>query len=100
MTECAALCSKTGCGIKHNQKQPDFFIVDFSVSVTDELTSEGRRTQPQPTITFHLLCGFMVAWTGHIGYVGRYGLDLPHELISNPGIVLEQCHLSIKKRLF
>lgn len=39
----------------------------------------------------------MVAWTGHIGYVGRYGLYLPHELISNPGIVL-QCHLSIKKK--
>lgn len=100
MTECAALCSRTGCGIEHNQKQPDFFIVDFSVSMTDELTSEGRRTQLKPTIKFHLLCGFVVARTGHIGYVGSYGLDLPHELISNPGIVLEQCHLRIKKDSF
>lgn len=35
----------------------------------------------------------MVAGTGHVGHVGCYGLDLPHELISNSGIVLEQCHL-------
>lgn len=67
--------------------------------MTDELRSEGRRTQPKK-LKFHLLCGFMVAWTGHIGYVGCYGLDLPHELISNPGIVLEQCHLSFKKDYF
>lgn len=99
MTECAALCSRTGYGIKHNQKQPNFFIVYFSVSVTNELMSEGG-TQPKQTIKFHLLCGFMVAWTGHIGYVGRYGLNLSHELISNPGIVLEHYHLSIKKHSF
>lgn len=100
VTECAALCSRTGRGIKHNQKQPNFFIVGFSVSVNDKLRSEGRRTQPKPTTKFHLLCGFMVAWTGHIGYVCRYGLNLPHELIPNPGIVLEQCHLNIKKWFF
>lgn len=39
---------------------------------------------------FHLLCRFVVAWTGHVGHVGCYGLDLPHELISNPGIVLKR----------
>lgn len=44
---------------------------------------------------FHLLCGFMIAWTGHVGHVGCYRLDLPHELITNPGIVLEQQHLAI-----
>lgn len=38
----------------------------------------------------------MVAWTGHVGHVGCYGLDLPHELIANPGIVLEQHHSAIK----
>jgi len=38
----------------------------------------------------------MVAWTGHVGHVGCYGLDLPHELISNSGIVLQQCHLTVK----
>lgn len=42
----------------------------------------------------------MVAWTGHIGYVGRNGLDLSHELISNPGIVLERQGLSITKDSF
>lgn len=31
----------------------------------------------------------MVAGTGHVGHVGSYGLDLPHELVSNPGIILE-----------
>lgn len=34
----------------------------------------------------------MVAGTGHVGNIGRYGLDLPHELISNPAVVLQQCH--------
>lgn len=100
MTECAALCSRTGCGTEHNQKQSDFFTVDFSGPVTDGLMSEGRRTQPKPRVKFHLLCGFMVAWTGHIGYVGRNGLDLSHELISNPGIVLEGQDLSITKGFF
>lgn len=42
----------------------------------------------------------MVAWTGHVGYVGRNGLDLSHELISNPGIVLEHQDLSITKGFF
>lgn len=46
-------------------------------------------------IKFHLLCGFMVAWTGHVGHISCYGLDLPHELITNPGIVLEQHHSAI-----
>lgn len=38
----------------------------------------------------------MVAWTGHVGHVGCNGLDLPHELITNPGIVLEQFHSAVK----
>lgn len=42
-TECAALCSRTGCRTEHNQKQSDFFTVDFPGPVTDEFTSEGRR---------------------------------------------------------
>lgn len=41
-------------------------------------------------MSFHLLCRLVVAWTGHVGHVGGYGLNLPHELISDPGIVLEQ----------
>lgn len=45
--------------------------------------------QQRDSVEFHLLCSFMVAWTGHVGHVGSYGLDLPHELISNPGIILE-----------
>lgn len=38
----------------------------------------------------------MVAWTGHVRHVGCYGLDLPHELIPNPGVVLEQCQSGVK----
>lgn len=48
------------------------------------------------SVEFHLLCGFVVAWTGHVGQVGCYGLDLPHELIPNPGIVLQQRHSAVK----
>lgn len=90
MTDCAVLCSREGCGMKHNQKQSGFFSVDLSVC--DALVSEGSSVHPKPARKFHLLCGFVVAGTGHVGYVGRYGLDLPHELISNPGVVLQQCH--------
>lgn len=31
----------------------------------------------------------MVARAGHVGHVGRYGLDLPHELIADPGVILQ-----------
>ena len=48
------------------------------------------------SLEFHLLCRFMVAWAGHVGHVGCYGLDLPHKLISDPGVVLEQCHSAVK----
>lgn len=41
-------------------------------------------------IEFHLLFGFMVAWAGHVGHIRSYGLDLSHEFITNPGIILEQ----------
>lgn len=47
-------------------------------------------------INFHLLHGLVVAWTGHVGHVGCYRLDLPHELITNPGIVLKQSHSLVK----
>lgn len=32
----------------------------------------------------------MVARAGHVWHVGGYGLDLPHELVSNPGVILER----------
>lgn len=88
MTECAALLQQAA--VPHNQKQSDFFSVDLLVC--DALVSEGSSKHPQPTGRFHLLCGLMVPGTGHVGNVGRYGLDLPHELISNPAVVLQQCH--------
>lgn len=86
MTECAALCSRADRAFKPNQKQSDFFIVGFAISVTHV---RGQLHAHKPAIKVHLLCGFVVAWTGHVGNIGRYGLDLPHEFISNPGVVLQ-----------
>lgn len=90
ITLCSQLQSRprgrNGERFKLNKKQSDFFILDFSVPVPDKIMPED----PYRTTKLHLLRGFVVAWTGHVGYVGRYGLDLPHELISNPGVVLQQ----------
>lgn len=93
MTECAALCSS-------RQRYQTIKNSQISSALTyrfsDALVSEGSSKHPKPTRRLHLLCGLVVAGTGHVGNIGRYGLDLPHELISNPAVVLQQCHEALE----
>lgn len=46
-------------------------------------------------IRSYSLFSLVVPRTGHIGHVDSYGLDLTHELISNPAVVLKQLDLVI-----
>lgn len=76
-----------------NVSLPFFFAEYMSV------LHQGRTNitvRNKTSTEFHLLRCFVVAWTGHVRHVGCYGLDLPHELIPDPGVVLQQCHSAVK----
>ena len=62
--------------------------VEMACMLINTWRGEQRGRKQGDSLRDYSLGRFMVARTGHVGNVGGDGLDLPHELIADPRIVL------------